>query len=149
MKITPQERNQRENQNQRAREKRAKERRKGLCRCGERLSKNPKTKRNFTLCDTCRVVQSAAAARRYRGEKPAPAPRRPIKMDARLKDQVNLRRRLERDGMGRTDWWWVATATGVDGRQRSTRFSIARHGDLGAFRLARQKRDEWERERGF
>lgn len=145
-KLTAKERARRDVQNKRYRERTRKLRRRGLCRCRRRLDKNPKTGRNYTLCAECREKSRRSANRYYREGKLAPRPRPEIKFDRRLKDQVGLRRRFERDGLGREDWWWVVNLV-IDGKPRSTRFSIAKHGDMGAFQLARKKRDEWESER--
>ena len=51
---------------------------------------------------------------------------------------------MERDGLGREAWWWIANAI-IGGKQRSRRWSVDKHGDRGAWRLAVAQRWEWEK----
>ena len=51
---------------------------------------------------------------------------------------------MERDGLGREAWWWIANAY-ISGKQRSRRWSVDKHGDRGAWRLAMAQRLEWEK----
>jgi len=69
----------------------------------------------------------------------------PIKFDRRLKDSTGVLRRYLRDGMGREAWWWTASAY-VNGKTKMRRFSIDKHGDLGAHRMAMRQRLDWEEE---
>jgi hypothetical protein len=65
------------------------------------------------------------------------------KLDLRLKDLTGVRRRMERDGMGREAWWWIATAL-IDKKQHSRRWSVTAHGDRESRRLAIAQRKEWK-----
>ena len=149
MRLTPEERAWRDRQrrliaNLKLREKVAAARKRGLCRCGGKLDKKPGGKRNYSTCPECREKGKAAATRYYHEGPLPPKGRPPTKLDGRLKDQTGVRRRLERDGLGREAWWWFASAL-VDGRQRMRRWSVDKYGDLGAYRLAKAQRREWER----
>jgi hypothetical protein len=66
------------------------------------------------------------------------------KLDGRLRDSTGIRRRLERDGLGREAWWWFASAY-LNGRQRTRRWSVDNYCDRGAWRLAMSQRQEWEK----
>ena len=149
MKLTDEERIEREIQrrktaNTRMREKVAAARRRGICRCGGKLDKKPGTKRNYSTCPDCREKAVASATRYYR-EGPLPPRVRPsAKLDGRLRDSTGVRRRLERDGFGREAWWWIASII-IDGHQFSRRWSVDKHGDRGAWRQAMAQRVEWEK----
>jgi hypothetical protein len=40
---------------------------------------------------------------------------------------------MERDGLGREAWWWIANIDiNINGRQVSRRWSVDKHGDRGA-----------------
>ena len=69
--------------------------------------------------------------------------RKEAKLDLRLKDRTGVRRRLERDGMGREAWWWIASAY-FEGKQHIRRWAVTAHGDREAQRLAIEQRQEWE-----
>lgn len=148
MSLTEKERIKREKQrreaaNARMREKVAAARKRGICRCGRKLDKKPGTRRNYSTCPACREKGKASATRYYHEGPLPPRVRPPVKFDGRLKESTGVKRRLERDGLGREAWWWFATAM-VDGRQRSRRWSIDKHGDREACRLAKEQRRQWE-----
>ncbi len=149
MSLTTEERVEREKQrreaaNARMREKVAAARKRGICRCGGRLDMKPGTRRNYSTCPNCREKAKASATRYYR-EGPLPQQvSRPTKLDGRLRDSTGVRRRLERDGLGREAWWWIANAM-IEGKQHSRRWSVDKHGDRGAWRQAVAQRREWKR----
>ncbi len=148
MNLTPEERVEREKQrretaNAQMREKVAAARRRGNCRCGGKLDKKPGTRRNYSTCPDCREKAKASANRYYREGPLQPPARPPAKLDGRLRDSTGVRRRLERDGLGREAWWWIANAL-IDGKQRSRRWSVDKHGDREAWRQAVAQRREWE-----
>jgi len=138
-KLTNKERERRESANARRLELQRERRRNGLCSCGTEISANPRTGKRYACCDTCR----AAARRSYREYHPLPL--KEAKLDLRLKDRTGVRRRLERDGMGREAWWWIANAH-FAGKQHSRRWSVTAHGDRDARRLAIAQREEWRRQ---
>jgi len=138
------EKQRRETANARMREKVAAARRRGICRCGGKLDKKPGTRRNYSTCPDCREKAVASATRYYREGPLPPRVRPPVKLDGRLRDSTGVRRRLERDGLGREAWWWIANAI-IDGKQRSRRWSVDKYGDRGAWRLAMEQRREWEK----
>ena len=133
------ERHRRDKANERMREKVAKARRRGICRCGGKLDKRRNGRRNYSTCPDCR----AKAARYYLEGAARPKEKPPTKLDGRLRDSNGVRRRLERDGFGREAWWWIATCI-VGGVQRSRRWSVDKHGDRGAWQQAVAQRREWE-----
>lgn len=137
------EKQRREAANTRMREKVAAARRRGICRCGGKLDKKPGTRRNYSTCPACREKAAVSATRYYREGPLPPRVRTPVKIDGRLRDSTGVRRRLERDGFGREAWWWFASAY-IDGRQRTRRWSVDKHGDRGAWRLAMAQRRVWE-----
>jgi len=148
MRLTNEERIEREKQrreaaNARMREKVAAARKRGICRCGGKLDKKPGTRRNYSTCPDCREKAKASATRYYREGPLPPQVRPPTKLDGRLRDSTGVRRRLERDGFGREAWWWFASAL-VDGKQRTRRWSVDKYGDHGAWRQAMAQRREWE-----
>lgn len=134
------EKKRRKNANTRMREKVAAARRGGICRCGGKLDKKPGTNRNYSTCPHCRYK----AARYYREGPSRSREKPPVKFDGRLRDSTGVRRRLERDGLGREAWWWFASAV-INGRQRIRRWSVDKYGDRGAWRLAVAQRREWEK----
>jgi len=138
-KLTKKERERRESANARRLQLQRERRRNGLCSCGTETSANPRTGKRYACCDTCR----AAARRSYREYHPLPL--KEAKLDLRLKDRTGVRRRLERDGMGREAWWWIANAH-FGGKQHSRRWSVTAHGDREARRLAIAQREEWQRQ---
>lgn len=149
MSLTTKERVEREKQrretaNTRMRGKVAAARRRGVCRCGGMVDKKPGTKRNYSTCPDCREKAKTSATRYYREGPLPPRVKPPTKLDGRLRDSTGVRRRLERDGLGREAWWWFATAV-INGRQRTRRRSVDQHGDHGAWRLALAQRREWEK----
>ncbi len=149
MSLTTKQRIEREKQrreaaNARMREKVAAARRRGICRCGGKLDKKPGTRRNYSTCPDCREKAIALATRYYREGPLQPRVRPPAKLDGRLRDSTGVRRRLERDGFGREAWCWFAN-TYINGRQRTRRWSVDKHGDRGAWRHAMEQRREWER----
>jgi hypothetical protein len=79
---------------------------------------------------------------KYHGLRESPE-KKDIVFDKRLTDQVGVKRRLLRDGMGREAWWWTASIA-INGEQRHARFSIEKYGDRGAHSLAKRKREQWE-----
>lgn len=138
------EKHRRETANARMREKVAAARRRGICRCGGKLDKKPNTRRNYSTCPDCREKGKASANRYYREGPLPPRVSPPTKLDGRLRDSTGVRRRLERDGLGREAWWWFASAV-VNGRQRIRRWSVDKYGDREAWRLAIAQRREWEK----
>ena len=130
--------------NTRMREKVAAARKRGKCRCGGKLDKKPGTKRNYSTCPDCREKATASASRYYREGPLPPRVRPPAKLDGRLRDSTGVRRRMERDGLGREAWWWIANIN-INGRQSSRRWSVDKHGDRGAWRLAIAQRQAWEK----
>jgi hypothetical protein len=138
------EKQRREHANARMREKVAAARSRGICRCGGKLDIKPRTGRNYSTCPDCREKAKASATRYYREGPLPPRVRPPVKLDGRLRDSTGVRRRLERDGLGREAWWWFATAV-INGRQRTRRWSVDKYGDHGAWRLAMAQRLEWEK----
>jgi len=145
MTLTKAERKRRDEANARRREKMRKLRHRGLCLCGAKLDKNPRTGRNYTYCPPCREKWNAYANERYASGPKGKPPRTDPKLDPDLHDSTGVRRRLERDGMGRTAWWWVVNAY-VWGKQKSRRFSVDKYGDRGAHKLALRQRQQWEKE---
>lgn len=138
------EKQRREAANTRMREKVAAARRLGICRCGGKLDIKPGTERNYSTCPDCREKAVASASRYYR-EGPLPPREKPVaKLDGRLRDSTGVRRRMERDGLGREAWWWIANAI-IGGKLHSRRWSVDKHGDRGAQRLAMAQRREWEK----
>jgi hypothetical protein len=135
-KLTKKERERRESANARRLQLQRDRKRRGICGCGKSTSANPRTGKRYACCDTCR----AAARRSYREYHPVAL--KEAKLDLRLKDRTGVRRRLERDGMGREAWWWIATAN-FGGKQRSRRWAVTAHGDREARRLAIAQREEW------
>ena len=130
--------------NTRMREKVAAARKRGKCRCGGKLDKKPGTKRNYSTCPDCREKATASASRYYREGPLPPRVRPPAKLDGRLRDSTGVRRRMERDGLGREAWWWIANIN-INGHQSSRRWSVDKHGDRGAWRLAIAQRQAWEK----
>ena len=149
MSLTIKERVEREKQrrqiaNARMREKVAAARKRGICRCGGKLDKKPGTRRNYSTCPECREKATAAANRYYREGPLPPRVSPPTKLDGRLRDSTGVRRRLERDGLGREAWWWFASIN-VRGFHSNRRWSVDKYGDRGAWRLAMTQRQEWEK----
>ena len=110
----------------------------GLCGCGNSTSSNPRTGKRYACCDKCREI----ARRSYQGKRPVVL--KQAKLDMRLKDRTGIRRRMERDGMGREAWWWIATAY-ISNKQLTRRWSVTAHGDREARQLAIAQREEWKR----
>ena len=151
MSLTPEQRIEREKKrrevaNAKMREKVAAAREHGICRCGGKLDIRPSKNRIYSTCPECREKAKASATRYYREGPLPPHVRPPTKLDGRLRDEIGVRRRLERDGFGREAWWWFASAV-IDGKQRVRRWSVDKHGDRGARRLAMEQRRDWEWER--
>lgn len=149
MKLTFEERVEREKQrrkkaNAQMREKVAAARKIGICRCGGKLDIKPGTEKSYSTCPECREKATVSATRYYREGALPPKARPPVKLDGRLRESTGVRRRLERDGLGREAWWWMANAI-VIGRQRVRRWSVEKYGDRGAWRLAMAQRLEWEK----
>jgi hypothetical protein len=149
MKLTFEERVEREKQRRRKanaqmREKVAAARILGICRCGGKLDIRPRTKKYYSTCPECREKGKASANRYYREGPLDPRMSPPLKLDVRLSDSKGVRRRLERDGLGREAWWWIANAN-VNGRQRVRRWSVDKYGDRGAWRQAMAQRREWKK----
>ena len=145
--ITKKEKARRDKANAARREKTANLKKKGLCRCGAPLRRRV-SGRPYCLCVTCHE-KSKKAAMLYYWIGPA-RQRKPVKetvIDRRLKDLKGVRRRYERDGLGREAWWWLVSSY-VDGKMRMRRFAVAKYGDREARRLAVAQRDEWERYAG-
>ncbi len=148
MKLTLEERVEREKQrrkiaNAQMREKVAAARKIGICRCGGKLDIKPGTTKYYSTCPECREKGTVSATRYYREGALPPKERPPTKLDGRLRECTGVRRRLERDGLGREAWWWMANAI-VNGRQRIRRWSVDKYGDRGAHRLAMKQRRDWE-----
>ena len=148
MKLTFEERVEREKQrrkkaNAQMREKVAAARKIGVCRCGGKLDIKPGTEKYYSTCPECREKATVSATRYYREGALPPKARPPVKLDGRLRESTGVRRRLERDGLGREAWWWMANAI-VNGRQRVRRWSVEKYGDRGAWRLAMAQRLEWK-----
>jgi hypothetical protein len=141
--LVEREKQRRETTNARMREKVAAARRRGICRCGGKLDKKPGTRRNYSTCPDCREKAVASATRYYREGPLPPRVSPPTKLDGRRRDSTGVRRWLERDGLGREAWWWIANAN-FGGKQRSRRWAVTAHGDLGAWRLAMAQRRKWE-----
>ncbi len=148
MGMTNEERIEREKQrrkvaNERMREKVAAAGLLGICRCGGKLDIKPGTNRFYSTCPECRE-KAVASANRYYREGPLPQRARPpTKLDGRLRDSTGVRRRLERDGLGREAWWWITNAL-IDGKQRIRRWSVDKYGDRRAWQQAMTQRREWE-----
>jgi hypothetical protein len=130
--------------NAQMREKVAAARKRGICRCGGKLDKKPGTKRYYSTCPECREKAKVSATRYYHEGPLPPKLKPPVKLDARLRDSTGVRRRLERDGLGREAWWWFASVA-FHGRQQIRRWSVDKYGDRGAWRLAKAQRLEWEK----
>ncbi len=148
MKLTLEERVEREKQrrkkaNAQMREKVAAAREIGICRCGGKLDFKRGTTKYYSTCPECREKGKASANRYYREGPLEPKVSPSVKLDVRLLDSTGVRRRLERDGLGREAWWWITNAI-VNGRQRVRRWSVDKYGDRGAWRLAMAQRREWE-----
>ena len=148
MKLTFEERVEREKQrrkkaNAQMREKVAAARKIGVCRCGGKLDIKPGSEKYYSTCPECREKATVSATRYYREGALPPKARPPVKLDGRLRESTGVRRRLERDGLGREAWWWMANAI-VNGRQRVRRWSVEKYGDRGAWRLAMAQRLEWK-----
>lgn len=137
------EKKRRKEANAQMREKVAAARKKGICRCGGKLDLKPGTKKLYSTCPQCREKAKVSATRYYREGPLPPRVSSPVKLDVRLRDSTGVRRRLERDGLGREAWWWIANGT-IDGRQRIRRWSVEKYGDRGAWRQAMAQRIEWE-----
>jgi len=137
-KLTKKERERRQAANARRLELQRDRRRRGICGCGNSTSSNPRTGKRYACCDKCREF----ARRSYQGKRPVVL--KEAKLDLRLKNLTGVRRRLERDGMGREAWWWFATAN-FGGKPRTRRWAVTAHGDREARRLAIAQREEWER----
>lgn len=101
-------------------------------------------RRNYSTCPDCREKAKASATRYYREGALKPQVRPPAKLDGRLCDSTGVRCTLERDGLDREAWWWIANAL-VDGKQHSRRWLVDKHGDRGAWRQAMAQQREWER----
>lgn len=138
------EKRRRKEANARMRVKVAEARKLGICRCGGKLDIKPGTIRYYSTCPECREKGKASANRYYREGPLPPRTMPPTKLDGRLRDSTGVRRRLERDGLGRVAWWWFASAV-VNGRQRVRRWAVDKYGDREAWRLALAQRREWER----
>lgn len=148
MKLTIEERVEREKKrrkkaNAQMREKVAAANKIGICRCGGKLDIKPRTTKYYSTCPECRKKATVSATRYYQEGALPPRVSPPVKLDRRLRDSKGVRRRLERDGLGREAWWWITSAY-VDGRQRVRRFSVDKYGDRGAWLLATAQRWEWE-----
>ena len=109
----------------------------GICGCGKSTSVNPRSGKRYACCDKCREF----ARRSYQGKRLVVLKK--AKLDLRLKDLIGVRRRMQRDGMGREAWWWIATAY-IENKQRSRRWSVTAHGDREARQLAIAQRKEWK-----
>lgn len=148
MKLSFEERVEREKQrrkkaNAQMREKVAAARKIGVCRCGGKLDFKPGTEKFYSTCPECREKATVSATRYYR-EGPLPPKASPsVKLDFRLKDSKGVRRRLERDGLGREAWWWFASAS-IEGRQCVRRWAVDKYGDRGAWQQALAQKREWE-----
>lgn len=129
--------------NARMREKVAAANKLGFCRCGGELDKKPGTTRNYSTCPECREKGSASANRYYREGPLPPRVRPPTKLDGRLRDSKGVRRRLERDGLGREALWWIANMV-INEKQHSRRWSVDKHGDRGAWQQAMAQRRAWK-----
>jgi hypothetical protein len=129
--------------NARMREKVAEGRKLGICRCGGQLDFKKGSTRYYSTCPLCRDKAKAQATRYYR-EGPLPPRTKPAPdLDMELYGCKGVKRRFERDGLGREAWWWCATCK-VDGKVRIRRWSVDKHGDRGAWRLATIQQLEWE-----
>jgi hypothetical protein len=149
MKSTKEELVQREKQrrleaNARMREKVAEAKKLGICRCGSPLDFKPGTTRYYSTCPACREKGKVSATRYYR-EGPLPPKSKPVvELDDRLTERRGVKRRLERDGLGREAWWWFAYSH-IDRKQVCRRWSVDKYGDIGAWRLALAQRLKWEK----
>lgn len=141
---TLREKQRREAANARMREKVREARTRGICRCGGQLDIKPGTTRYYSTCPVCRVNAKPTSTRYYREGPLPPRERPPVKLDSRLHDSTGVRRRLERDGLGREAWWWFASGT-INRRQYIRRWSVDKYGDRGAWKLAIAQRWEWEK----
>lgn len=148
MKLSLEERVEREKQrrkiaNAQMREKVAAARKIGICRCGGKLDIKPGTEKFYSTCKECREKVTVFATRYYR-EGPLPPKASPsVKLVLRLKNSKDVRRRLERDGLGREAWRWFASAY-IDGRQCVRRWAVDKYCDRGARQQAWVQRREWE-----
>ncbi len=148
MKLSFEERVEREKQrrkdaNAQMRENVAAARKLGICRCRGKLDIKPGTTKYYSTCPECREKATTSAKRYYREGPLPPRMPAPVKLDGRLRDSTGVRRRLERDGLGREAWWWIANGS-IEGRQRIRRWSVEKYGDRGAWRQAMEQRLEWE-----
>jgi len=149
MRLTPEERTEREKQrrkvaNAQMREKVAAAKKLGICRCGGQLDKKPGTEKYYSICPECREKARVSATRYYRKGPLERLSKPPVKIDYELEEYPGVRRRIERDGLGREAWWWFASAV-IDGRNHMRRWSVEKYGDRGAWRLAKAQRREWEK----
>lgn len=137
------EKHRRKDANTRMREKVAAARILGICRCGGKLDTKPRTKKYYSTCPECREKGKASANRYYREGPLEPRVSPPVKLDLRINDSTGVRRRLERDGLGREAWWWIANGT-IGGSQSVRRWSVQKYGDREAWRLAMAQRRDWK-----
>lgn len=135
--ITEKERERRQSANARRLQLQKDRRSIGICSCGNSPSANPRTGKRYACCDKCRAAARLCYYERH------PVVLKEVILDFRLKDRKGVRRRLERDGMGREAWWWIANAF-IDKKQYSRRWSVTAHGDRKAQQLAIAQRQVWE-----
>jgi len=139
MKKTESQQMQRRRQNAKGALRRRENVAQGFCGCG-RERENARWK----LCARCREQ----ARNRYDGIANTP-PSRPkqAKEEPVPANLTGVRRVVEADGLGNVNAWWVASSL-LDRKQVSRRWSIRRHGELGAFKQARAQRQRWEKSKG-
>jgi len=137
MKKTETQQKQRRRQNAKAALKRRENIAEGFCGCGRE-----REDARWKLCARCREQ----ARNRYYGIANTASPRRPkrVKEEPVPANLTGVRRVVEADGLGNVNAWWVANCY-MDRKQVSRRWSIRKHGELGAFRQARAQRLRWEK----
>lgn len=126
---------QRKRQNARGAQKRKENIAQGLCGCGKERD-NPRWK----LCTRCR----AQARNRYYGvPNTLPRPKRQ-KEEPIPENLTGVRRLVAADGLGNVNSWWIAYSV-LNRKPLIRRWSIGKHGELGAFKKARAQRQQWEK----
>lgn len=140
--ITKQERARRKAANTRRNALRQTLKKQGKCFCGEPLMPKPKGG-TFCYCFKHYVQMSDSAQKRYSTGESQAKPAVVEVIDKRLRDRTHVRRRIQRDGMGRSAWWWLVSAN-IQGTMKLRRFSVSKYGDRGAFNLAVAQRKEWD-----
>jgi hypothetical protein len=104
----------------------------GLCCCGAHRELI-----RWRMCASCREKARVM----YYGVHALPRKKHPLSKNI-PKDCVEVKRRNQADGYGNVNLWWVASCV-VKKKMHCRRWSVNKHGDQKAFKLAFEQRQEW------